>query len=153
MCLTEGKSNKNSNAQDKILELIQNLDSWSFNKFAEYFLQKSGFAQVTITTRTKDSNIRGYGRYKINGMLGFTVAFQFQRYNNNPVDIDAIKCFRGSLTTDIEKAIFITTGTFSEEAKQEAFCFGKKWLDLMDAEDLITKINELGISAKELSAR
>ena len=48
-----------------------------------------------------------------------------------------IRDFRGSLNNNIEKGLFITTGTFSKAAKLEAVDPGKRLIDLLDGEELI----------------
>ena len=104
-----------------------------------------------MTQQTGDGGIDGYGQYKINGIFSFNVAFQCKRYNqNHAVQPREIRDFRGSLPANIEKGIFITTGTFNSGAKKEASSEGKKQIDLIDGEDLITKIAELGIGVKEV---
>ena len=55
-----------------------------------------------------------------------------------------------SLTTDIEKGIFITTGSFSKAAKDEATTPGKKQIDLIDGEEFISKLAEYSIGVKEV---
>ena len=61
-----------------------------------------------------------------------------------------IRDFRGSLTTDIEKGVFITTGTFTKAAKEEASNPGKQHIDLIDGEEFISKIATYGIGVKEV---
>ncbi len=60
-----------------------------------------------------------------------------------------IRDFRGSLTAGIEKGIFITTGTFTRDAKKEASSVGKQQIDLIDGDKLIDKIIEYGIGVHE----
>ncbi len=60
--------------------------------------------------------------------------------------------FRGSLTTDIEKGVLITTGTFSKAARDEASNPGKQQIDLIDGEEFINKIVEYGIGVREVKA-
>ena len=55
-----------------------------------------------------------------------------------------------TLTTDIEKGIFITTGTSSNAAREEAATPGKKQIDLIDGEEFMDKIAEFGIGVKEV---
>ena len=90
-----------------------------------------------------------YKRIKINGIFSFNVAFQCKRYSGL-VGAPAIRDFRGSLTTDIEKGVLITTGTFSKAAREEATNPGKQQIDLIDGEELITKIAEYGIGVREV---
>lgn len=86
---------------------------------------------------------------KINGIVSFNVAFQCKRYKGL-VSSGDIRDFRGSLTTDIEKGIFITTGSFSKAAKDEATTPGKKQIDLIDGEEFISKLAEYSIGVKEV---
>ena len=64
----------------------------------------------------------------------------------------AIRDFRGSLTTDIEKGVLITTGAFSKAAREEASNPGKQQIDLIDGEELISKIAEFGIGVREVKS-
>lgn len=61
-----------------------------------------------------------------------------------------IRDFRGSLTTDIEKGIFITTGSFSKAAKEEATTSGKKQIASIDGEEFISKLAEYSIGVREI---
>jgi restriction system protein len=86
---------------------------------------------------------------KINGIFSYNVAFQCKRYQS-AVGTGGIRDFMGSLTTDIEKAVLITTGTFSKTARNEACKPGKQQIDLIDGEEFITKLAELGIGVHEV---
>lgn len=83
-------------------------------------------------------------KLRINGVFSFNVAFQCKRYKGT-VGAPEIRDFRGSLTTDIEKGVMITTGTFSKGAKDEASNPGKQQIDLIDGEEFISKIVEFEI--------
>ena len=89
------------------------------------------------------------GSLKLNGIVSFNIAFQCKRYKGN-IGSAEIRDFRGSLTTDIEKGVFITTGTFSKQAIEEAGTAGKKHIDLIDGEKFITMLAELEIGVKEI---
>ena len=86
----------------------------------------------------------------INGIFSFSVAFQCKRYSGS-VGAPAVRDFRGSLSTDIEKGVLITTGSFSKAAIEEATKPGKKQIDLVDGEALISKIAEYGIGVREVT--
>lgn len=58
-------------------------------------------------------------------------------------------CFRGSLTTDIEKGVMITTGTFTKAAREEASNAGKQQIDLIDGEEFINKRIEYRLGVHE----
>lgn len=93
--------------------------------------------------------IDGTGKLRINGIFSFNIAFQCKRYQGI-VSAGDISDFRGSLTTNIEKGVFITTGSFSNSAIEEASSPGKQQIDLIDGEEFITKLAEFGIGVKEV---
>lgn len=92
--------------------------------------------------------IDGTGKLRINGIFSFNVAFQCKRYSGS-VSAGDIRDFRGSLTTDIEKGVFITTGTFTRAAKEESSNAGKQQIDLMDGEEFINKLLEYHLGVRE----
>lgn len=104
---------------------------------------------MKVTKKSGDGGIDGTGKLKINGILSFNVAFQCKRYAGS-VGAPEIRDFRGSLTTDIEKGVFITTGTFSQAAKAEALSPGKQQIDLIDGEEFISKLAEYSIGVREV---
>lgn len=133
----------------RLLEILHTMDPFGFERLAQRILRECGFSQVEVTKKTGDGGIDGTGKLKINGIFSFNVAFQCKRYDG-PVGAPAIRDFRGSLTTDIEKGVLITTGTFTKAAKEEASNPGKQQIDLIDGEELISKIAEYGIGVKEI---
>lgn len=133
----------------RMLEILQNMNPYGFERFVQLLLRNCGIDNVEVTKKSGDGGIDGTGQYKLSGIFSFKLAFQCKRYSGN-VGSGEIRDFRGSLSTDIEKAIFVTTGSFSPAAKNEAKAPGKKPIDLMDGEMLIDKIAELklGVSPK-----
>ena len=130
--------------RERLHNILLSMDPFAFERLAQRILRESGFYEVEVTKKTGDGGIDGYGRVKINGIFSFKVAFQCKRYSGSVPSSD-IRDFRGSLTTDIEKALFITTGTFSKPARDEAMTSGKIQIDLMDGEDLINRLAEFRI--------
>lgn len=133
----------------RMLEILQNMNPYGFERFVQLLLRNCGIDNVEVTKKSGDGGIDGTGQYKLSGIFSFKLAFQCKRYVGT-VGSGEIRDFRGSLSTDIEKAIFVTTGHFSPAAKSEAKAAGKKPIDLMDGEMLIDKIAELklGVSPK-----
>ncbi len=133
----------------RMAEILQNMNPYGFERFVQLLLRNCGIENVEVTKKSGDGGIDGLGEYKLSGIFSFKLAFQCKRYSGN-VGSSEIRDFRGSLSTDIEKAIFVTTGRFSQAAKSEAKAPGKKPIDLMDGEMLIDKIAELrlGVSPK-----
>ena len=136
--------------REKLAEILQNMDPYGFERLAQRVLRECGFTQVKVTKKTGDGGIDGTGKLRINGIFSFNVAFQCKRYKGS-VGAPEIRDFRGSLTTDIEKGIMITTGTFSKAAKEEASNQGKQQIDLIDGEEFITKLAEFGIGVKPIT--
>ena len=130
--------------RERLHNILLSMNPFAFERLAQRILRESGFYEVEVTKKTGDGGIDGYGRVKINGIFSFKVAFQCKRYSGSVPSSD-IRDFRGSLTTDIEKALFITTGTFSKPARDEAMTSGKIQIDLMDGEDLINRLAEFRI--------
>lgn len=135
----------------RLSEILRNMDPYGFERLSQRLLRECGFSDVKVTKKSGDGGIDGTGKLKINGIFSFNVAFQCKRYSGSVGSPD-IRDFRGSLTTNIEKGVFITTGTFTQDAIKEASADGKKQIDLVDGEDFINKIIEYGIGVKEISA-
>jgi len=133
----------------KLSEILHSMDPYGFERLAQRILRECGFSQVEVTKKSGDGGIDGTGKLKINGIFSFNVAFQCKRYSGI-VGASAIRDFRGSLTTDIEKGVLINTGTFSKAAKEEASNPGKQQIDLIDGEELMNKIAEYGIGVREV---
>ena len=108
----------------RLSEILKSMDPYAFERLAQRLLRECGFTDVKVTKKSGDGGIDGTGKLRINGIFSFNVAFQCKRYSGS-VGAPDIRDFRGSLTTDIEKGVFITTGTFSTPAKEEASNPGK----------------------------
>ena len=132
----------------ELAETLHNMNPYAFEKLAMLLLRECGFSQVSVTKKSGDGGIDGTGKLKINGIFSFNVAFQCKRYIGS-VTAGDIRDFRGSLTTDIEKGIFITTGTFTRDARKEASNPGKQQIDLIDGEEFINKLIEYRLGVKE----
>lgn len=136
--------------REKLADVLQSMDPYGFERLAQRVLRECGFTQVEVTKKSGDGGIDGTGKLRINGIFSFNVAFQCKRYKGQ-VGAAEIRDFRGSLTTDIEKGVMITTGTFSKAAKEEASNPGKQQIDLIDGEDFIDKIAEYGIGVRPVT--
>jgi len=136
--------------RQKLSEVLINMDPYGFERLSKRVLRECGFTQVEVTKKSGDGGIDGTGKLRINGIFSFNVAFQCKRYKGL-VGAGDIRDFRGSLTTDIEKGVFITTGSFSKAARDEASNPGKQQIDLIDGDDFIDKLAEYGIGVKPIT--
>lgn len=143
--------NESVNWRERITDILQHLDPYAFERLAQRLLRECGFSDVQVTKRSGDGGIDGTGKLRIQGIFSFNVAFQCKRYKGQ-VGASAIRDFRGSLGTNIEKGVLITTGAFTKAAKEEASSEGKRLIDLMDGEELINKLAEYGIGLNEVKS-
>lgn len=114
--------------------ILLSMEPFAFERLIQRLLRECGFSQVEVTKKVGDGGIDGFGKLMINGLFSFKVAFQCKRYSGI-VPVSDIRDFRGSLTTDVEKALFITTGSFSKPTKEETMTKGKIQIDLIDGEE------------------
>lgn len=133
----------------KLHKVLTEMNPYAFERLTQRLLRECGFYDIKVTKKSGDGGIDGTGKLKINGVFSFNIAFQCKRYKGT-VGAPEIRDFRGSLTTDVEKGVFITTGSFSKQAIDEASNLGKQQIDLIDGEEFITKLAELGIGVKEV---
>lgn len=136
--------------REQLADVLQHMDPYAFERLSQRVLRECGFTQVEVTKKSGDGGIDGTGKLRINGIFSFNVAFQCKRYKGL-VGASEIRDFRGSLTTDIEKGVMITTGSFSKAAKEEASNPGKQQIDLIDGEEFMNKIAEYGIGVKPIT--
>ena len=135
--------------RQRVYDILINMDPFAFERLTQRLLRESGFTDVVVTKRSGDGGIDGYGKLKINGVISFNIAFQCKRYQGT-VGAPEIRDFRGSLTRNIEKGLFVTTGTYSSAAKEEAANIGKQQIDLIDGEDFIEMLADYSIGLKEV---
>jgi restriction system protein len=142
---------ESTNWREQITDILLHLDPYALERLAQRLLRECGFSDVQVTKRSGDGGIDGTGKLRIQGIFSFNVAFQCKRYKGQ-VGAAEIRDFRGSLSTNIEKGVLITTGTFTKAAKEEAASEGKRLIDLMDGEELINKLAEYGIGLNEVKS-
>ncbi len=128
-----------------LIERLQKLNPYSFELLCKNFLSKLGLEGVEVTRKSADGGIDGSGIIKVADVIGFKMAFQCKRYVGS-VGAPEIQKFRGA-TTQFEKALLITTGTFTREARHEAEVSPR--IDLVDGNLLVEKMANLGLGVKE----
>jgi restriction system protein len=115
----------------------------AFERLAQRLLRESGFINVEVTGKSGDGGIDGIGIARFNGFLSFQVMFQCKRYDQRSVPSSEIRDFRGAMQGRTDKGLFITTGTFTADAKKEATRDGAPPIDLIDGAELIQRLKEL----------
>ena len=127
--------------------LTKNLDPTAFERLTQRLLRESGFSEVEVTGRTGDGGIDGKGIARIHGLMSFHVVFQCKRYQG-VVGAPEIRAFRGAMVGRSDKGLFITTGSFTRDAKKEATRDGAPPIDLLDGDALAEKLKELQLGIK-----
>ncbi len=127
--------------------MLLELEPSAFERLVQRLLRESGFIQVQVTGRSGDGGIDGVGIARINGFLSFHVLFQCKRYQGS-VSAGQIRDFRGAMQGRTDKGLFITTGTFTRDAIKEATRDGAPPIDLIDGEQLVQRLKELGLGVK-----
>jgi restriction system protein len=127
--------------------LTEELEPDAFERLARRLLRQSGFVQVEVTQRSGDGGIDGTGIIQLHGLLSFHVVFQCKRYQGS-VSVGKVRDFRGAMVGRADKGLLITTGTFTQKAKQEATRDGATPIDLIDGKDLVVMLKDLGLGVE-----
>ncbi|MCL1787916.1 MAG: Mrr restriction system protein [Defluviitaleaceae bacterium] len=140
--------NEIMNWREKLRDILLNLDPSAFERLTLRLLRESGFTQVEVTGKSGDQGIDGKGIIRLSGIMSFHMIFQCKRYKGS-VTPSEIRDFRGAMQGRADKGLFITTGSFTSEAKKEAIRDGAPALDLIDGDALIEKLKDLGLGVTE----
>lgn len=128
--------------EEVLIQKLISISPSSFEQLCQRILRESGFIQVEVTGKSGDGGIDGKGILRLNGLLSFHIIFQCKRYSG-AVTSKEIRDFRGAMQGRADKGLFITTGTFTRDAKQEATRDGAPPIDLIDGNLLANKLKEL----------
>lgn len=133
--------------KELLLNTILAISPSAFEKLVQRLLRESGFVEVEVTGRSGDGGIDGKGIARMSGLLSFHVIFQCKRYKGS-ITPSQIRDFRGAKEGRADKGIFITTGTFTRDARKEATRDGAPPIDLIDGELLCEKLKEFSLGVK-----
>lgn len=149
------KASNDVDAEEKILDseetqllpVLKSLSPEGFERLCQRLLREHGFQNVKVTGRSGDGGIDGEGILELNALLSFKVIFQCKRYQGS-VGAGMIRDFRGAMIGRADKGIFLTTGTFTMDAKKEAVRDGANPIELIDGEKLVHIFEELELGVK-----
>jgi restriction system protein len=99
-----------------------------------------------VKGQSGDGGIDGLGLLRLN-LLSFRVFFQCKRYKGS-VGAGAIRDFRGAMVGRTDKGLFITTGRFTSDAKDEATRDGAPQIELIDGSQLCELLKNLNLGLK-----
>lgn len=133
----------------KLLDKIKSLPPDGFERLTQRLLREAGFVQVTVTGKSGDGGIDGFGILEINPLVSFKVLFQCKRYAGG-VTPSQVRDFRGAMDGRTDKGIIVTTGTFSTEARKEATRDGAVPIELIDGTKLVGMFEQLELGLKPI---
>jgi restriction system protein len=132
--------------KNQLLDVLRGLSPEAFERLAQRLLREAGFIKVEVTGRSGDGGIDGIGVLRVN-LLSFQVLFQCKRYQGS-VGATAIRDFRGAMVGRSDKGLFLTTGTFTPDAKREATRDGAPAIDLIDGDQLCDLLRQLKLGVQ-----
>ena len=127
----------------ELMEVLLQLDPAAFERLCQRLLHATGIEDLVVQGGSGDGGSDGTGRLKV-GLVSFQVAFQAKRWKGT-VGPDVVRQMQGSMTSDVDHGIAITTGYFSRSAKDQAKAPGAKQVELVDGERLCDLLDEHGL--------
>lgn len=133
----------------RFLAVVRGLSSNGFERLSMRLLREAGFERVSVTGRSNDGGIDGVGVLQLNDLVSFNVVFQCKKWEGS-VPPKEIRDLRGAMAGRAEKGIFLTTSTFTSNARAEAERPGAAPIELVDGEKLFDmfKRYELGLKPR-----
>lgn len=141
---TDAAEDETASWRETLMSTLLEMPPDAFERLCQRLLRESGFIQVEVTGRSGDGGIDGHGVMRLAGLLSFPVIFQCKRYRNT-ISPSVVRDFRGAMVGRADKGLIITTGSFTRDASAEATRDGAPPIDLIDGEQLIDKLKDLGL--------
>lgn len=131
------------------LRVVKDLSPNGFERLSMRLLREAGFERVSVTGRSNDGGIDGVGVLQLNDLVSFNVVFQCKKWEGS-VPPKEIRDLRGAMAGRAEKGIFLTTSTFTSNARAEAERPGAVPIELVDGEKFFDmfKRYELGLKPR-----
>lgn len=133
----------NKAAKKALLARLQTMKPDEFERLIRTLLVHLGFADVIVTSPSRDGGIDVRGTLVVGGVIRTHMAVQAKCWKNN-VQRPTIQQVRGSLGSH-DKGLVITTSDFSSGAKEESERGNATPVALMNGEQLIALLVEHSI--------
>ena len=131
-------------AKVRLLTELRGLSPTAFEHFCRLLLQHLGFRDVTVTKRSGDGGIDGYGDFR-QGAVSIKSAFQAKRWAEAPVGRPEIDRLRGALQGEYDHGVFITTSRFTKDATEASYKKGAISILLLDGDAVVELMIDRGI--------
>jgi restriction system protein len=133
------------------LGVLMGLSATGFENLCMRLLREAGFERVQVTGRSGDGGVDGLGVLQINALLSVSVVFQCKKWGQS-VPPKEIRDLRGAMDGRAEKGIFLTTSTFSTQARAEAERPGAAPIELVDGPKLFELFKQFELGLKPRTA-
>lgn len=138
--------------QEELVRLLHGTTDKGFEELCARLLRHIGFENLTVTGKTGDHGVDGEGFLLINRFVRIKVMFQCKRYTASTVQVKEIRDFRGAIQGRAERGIFLTTGTFTKGAREEAARENATAIELVDIDRLLELLIEENLGVQETKA-
>lgn len=130
-----------------LLDHLKTLSPADLKTICQEVLCRSGFEEINITRESSENCLEGECIFQKNLFMLPDVMFQFNCVEES-VKAEEIRDFRCAMRRRADKGIFMTIGSFTEEAKQEAQRDGVSPVVLIDGKKLVGMIIKFKIRLK-----
>lgn len=137
--------------QEELVRILRGITDKGFEELCARLLRHIGFENLKVTGQAGDHGIDGEGFLLINRFVRIKVMFQCKRYAGT-VQVKEIRDFRGAIQGRAERGIFLTTGTFTKSAREEAARENATAIELVDIDRLLELLIEEGLGVRETQA-
>lgn len=136
---------------EELVKLLRGVTDKGFEELCARLLRHIGFENVKVTGQTGDHGIDGEGYLLINRFVRTKVMFQCKRYSGT-VQVKEVRDFRGAIQGRAERGIFLTTGSFTKAAREEAARENATAIELVDIDRLLELLIEEQLGVRETKA-
>lgn len=137
--------------QEELVRILRGITDKGFEELCARLLRHIGFENLKVTGQSGDHGIDGEGYLLINRFVRLKVMFQCKRYSGT-VQVKEIRDFRGAIQGRAERGIFLTTGTFTRGAREEAARENATAIELVDIDRLLELLIGESLGVRETKA-
>ena len=128
------------------LTIIKNITPEQFERLCAILFREAGYEDVDNTQLSRDGGYDGYAFYLL-GLTRMKVVFESKRYSDGKISEAKIRQLQQVKTDEkAEKAVFITTASFTRDAKNRAHEYG---MELIDGKRLIELLKKYKIGFEQ----
>jgi len=126
-----------SSAREGIFNHIRSKNPYDFQFMVASLLHAMGYYTPFVAPKGKDGGVDIIAYQDPLGVKTPRIKVQVKHYPDNPVGADAVRSLRGVLDDEGDIGLFVTSGTFSADAKRETLKGTRKFIKLIDGDEFI----------------